>query len=365
MMGGIPAGHDSNGFFIGSDDGNFRLNVGGQMQARYMINFQDDDDSSAIDSTRGGFENTRTKLILSGNVLNPNWTYRVESNFGQGGVDTLEDAWINYDFDNGFSFTVGQFKLPGLREEMVWSGYQQAVERSLINSAFTLDRSQGIMLTYEGEWFRGSAAFSDGARGLNSASLAYDTEYAFSLRGEILFAGTWDQFNDFASWKGEDFGFLLGGAFHFQDGEYGTPALETQIIGLTLDASVEFGGANLFGALVWNDVDNDAGVDANPWGFVVQGGFFLTEDWELFGRFEYGDADDIFGDSDDLMALTLGVTKYWDRHNLKWTTDVGVAFDAVDLLWVSTPDANLTGWRADVPDEDTQVVVRTQLQLLF
>ena len=47
MMGGIDAGHDSNGFFIGSDDGNFRLNVGGQMQVRYMISIQDDDNNAA------------------------------------------------------------------------------------------------------------------------------------------------------------------------------------------------------------------------------------------------------------------------------------------------------------------------------
>jgi outer membrane murein-binding lipoprotein Lpp len=367
LGGGIAGGHDGNGFFIGTDDGSFRLNVGGQMQARYMINFQDDGDTSFVDETRGGFENTRTKLILTGNVLNPDWTYRIESNFGQAGFDTLEDAWINYGFSNGWSLTFGQFKLPGLREEMIHSSMQQAVERSLINSAFSLDRSQGIMVNYEGENFRFSAAFSDGARGLNSPSLGYDTEYALSARAEVLFAGTWDQFDDFASWKGDDFGFLLGGAVHYQDGEYGTTALETSLLGLTVDAQVEFGGANLFGAFVWTDIDSDStGFDANPWGFVIQGGFFLTEDWELFARFEYGDADDLVtSSSEDLMLLTIGATKYWDRHNLKWTTDIGFGFDEVDSAFVSTPDASLTGWRGDLADEDGQIVLRTQLQLLF
>jgi len=378
LQGGMAAGHDSNGFFIGSDDGNFRLNVGGQVQTRYMISIQDDDNNSTapgvppvVDTTRGGFEVTRAKLIFTGHVLNPNWTYRVSGDFGQGGVFALDDGYINYDFDNGWSFTVGQFKLPGLREEMVDSAYQQFVERSLLASSFTLWRSQGVMLNYAGEWFRGSAAFSDGALGANSPSLGYDTEYAFSLRGEILFAGTWDQFNDFSSWKGEDFGFLLGGAFHIQDGEYGTSiaanGFETQIIGLTVDGSLEFGGANLFGSFTWTDVDNDAGLDANPMGAVVQGGFFLTEDWELFARFEWGDADDIFGPSEDLLLLSLGATKFWDRHNLKWTTDVGVAFDEVDPVWTANPRTALTGWRSDVRGSgaDTQIVVRTQLQLLF
>ena len=46
---------------------------------------------------------------------------------------------------------------------------------------------------------------------------------------------------------------------------------------------------------------------------------------------------------------------------LKWTTDVGVGLNPVASAFASTA----LSWRADAPDEDGQVVVRSQLQLVF
>jgi hypothetical protein len=376
LQGGGTAGWDNN-FYLASADGNNRLNIGGQLQVRYIYNFQDDgddDSESGIDSNRSGFENTRTKLVFWGHVFNPSWTYKVEGDFNSrassdssGGALGLEDAWINYDYGNGWGIKVGQYRLPFLREELVHSAHQLAVERSLVNDTFTAGISQGLMIHGDWDQFRFSATFSDGLGGANTPALAYDTEWAFTGRGEIMFAGTWDQFNDFTSWRGEEFGLMVGAAAHYQDMEYGTPAgPEVTTLGLTADVSIEFGGANLYGAFVYTDFDDDAALDFNPWGAIVQGGFFLTDDWELFGRFEWADSDD--ATSEDLMIATIGVNKYWNKHGLKWTTDVGYGFDAVESFWVSGSGngAERAGWRADASDEeDGQFVIRTQLQLLF
>jgi hypothetical protein len=368
LQGGGTAGHDGN-FFLSSADGNFRLNLRGQIQARYVYNYLDTDDAESDDRNRSGFEMARTKLVFFGNVVNPDWTYEVEGDFssraGGEGSFTLENAWINYDYGNGWGFKVGQYRLPVLREELVASRYQLAVDRSLINAAFTAGIGQGIMVHYSGDQFRIGASFNDGIKTANTPWFVEDTEYSFTGRGEILFSGSWSQFDDFTSWKSEDTGFLLGVAAHYQDGEYGTASVETKVLELTADASVEFGGANLYGAFVWTDLDSEAGgVEANPWGALIQGGVFLNDQWEVFGRFEYGDDDDVSGtDSDDLVLLTVGVNDYISGHDLKWSTDVGYAFDGVVSFWGNS-DAFQSGWRSS-GEEDDQFVFRTQLQLLF
>lgn len=348
----------NNGFFLASGDGNFRLNLSGQMQFRYVLNMQDD---TAADSTRSGFENRRTKLSFSGHVFDPSWNYRITGAFtDEFGAFLLEDAYIKKTLDNGMALKMGQFKLPFLREELVSSANQLAVERSLLNETYNQDWSQGIQLSWSGEQFRWMAAFSDGFGARNTPAVGYDTEWAFTGRVEFLAAGGWDQFRDFTSWQGEDYGALIGGAVHYQNQEYGTAMTnELELLTYTIDLSLEFGGANLFAAFVGRSLDNDNGTDLDQYGFIIQGGVFLTEDFELFGRYEWSDFD--IDGAEDLSVFTVGVNKYWNRHGLKWTTDVGFGFDEVSAL-VGTGG---TGWRPDPTDEDGQIVIRSQLQLLF
>jgi hypothetical protein len=368
------AGWDDSGFYLASADGNYRLDISGLIQFRYILNLQDDDEFVDNDSTRGGFENSRTKVIFSGNVVSPDTTYKVEGDFGQSGTFGLKDAWVKHQMDSGWYLQAGQFKGPFLREELVDAGMQQAVERSFINGVFTADRTQGIMLGTEGENFRFAASFNDGGRTPNTPALMYDTEYSFDARAELKTSGEWSQFDDFSSWNGGPSGVMFGLAGHIQKDEAGTSAggvfgtTDATIWAVTGDVSVEFGGANLYGAIVYADLDDDtASIDVNPLGVVAQGGIFLSDDIELFGRFEWGDHDvDLGGAEEDLMLLTIGVTKFWAEHDLKWTTDVGFSFEPLDPVWSSVnPDMGLTGWRPDPTDDTDQIVIRSQLQLRF
>jgi len=362
LQDGATAGYNKN-FFLQSADGNFLLKISGQMQFRYVFNHQDDEAAADGDTTRSGFENRRTKLTFEGNVLDPTWKYHVTGAFERdGGSFVLEDAFVEKELSDEWSLMAGQFKLPFMREENMSSKRQLAVDRSLVNEEFNQDRSQGVQLTYQGEQFGFAAAFSDGFMSDNVGALVYDTEYALTGRAEFLAAGEWDQFKDFTSWRGSDFGLLIGGAAHFEKMEFGTVAgPEVERFTYTVDASAEFDGFNLFGAFVGNTLDDDAsgGVDLDQWGVVVQGGIFLTDECELFARYEFGDFD--VDTVEDLSVVTVGVNKYWNKHNLKWTTDVGLGLDAVNSPWSSSG----VGWRADTGDEDGQIVVRSQLQLLF
>lgn len=358
LQGGGTAGHDGH-FFLSSADGNFHLELAGQIQFRYVFNHQDNDDAGSIDSTRQGFEVRRAKLVFSGHIIDPTIQYKVNGAFDRLiGTFRLEDAYIKKNYDNGWNIKVGQFKLPFLREELVSSKRQLAVDRTLMNEEDNQDRSQGIQFEYQGESFKFSTAISDGFGSKNSGALVEDIEaFAGTARVEILFDGNWKQFKDFTSFNGEDFAFMLGGAVHYQVDEYGTvTGPEEKRFVWTVDGSLEFGGANMFAALVGRHLDN---ASKDQYGFAVQGGVFFTDDWEAFARYEWIDFDTT--SIEDLSIITFGVNRYFDKHNLKWTTDVGIGLNEVDAQFSSSG----AGWRADTTGEDTQIVIRSQLQLLF
>lgn len=355
LQGGTSAGYDK-GFVLGSSDGNFMLRMNGLLQVRYTWNNQDD---SAGDTNRWGFENRRTRLKFSGHVVDPSWRYVIYGDFGSSGSLTLLDAYIQKKFDNGWAMTVGQFKTGFLREELVSASKQLTADRSLVNAEFGQGRSQGIKFSYSGDQFRGSFAATNGLRDTNGRAIDEDTELSLAGRVEMLAAGNWGQFSDFTSSRGSEYGALIGlGAFYERD-EFGTVSMtdQTEQIGLTLDASIESDGWNFFVAGIYRQLDNDA-TDQDQYAFVVQGGYYFQDDLEGFLRYEYGDLDD---DMDELSVITVGVNKYFAGHQVKWTTDVGYGLDAVNSNWAS----NSLGYRADGMDEDGQLVLRSQLQLTF
>jgi hypothetical protein len=372
LQDGAVAGYDKN-FFIGDAAGNFLLKVAGQMQFRFVYNNQDE---AGGDSNRYGFENRRTKLRFFGHVVDPSWQYLVLGAFDRdGGAFVLDEAFITKDLENGLKIRAGQFKAPFMREELVSSTRQQAVERSLVNEEFNQDRVQGVELAWEGDNARAAAAVSDGffPGGVGTDNTGWqmeDTEFALTGRAELMLMGDdWKRFDDFSSWR-EDEGtaIMLGGAIHYQKDESGTAgpnpftgtADEVEFLGLTADVSAEFGGINAFAAVTYRDLENDLpGSDLSQLGFVLQGGFFFTEDLEGFARYEWADAD--IAGIEDLSVITIGVNKYFAKHNLKWQNDVGFGLDEVAGIW-STSSA---GWRTDPADDDGQVVIRSQMQLLF
>jgi hypothetical protein len=371
---GLNAGW-SDHFFLADPNGKFNLTLEGLMQVRWVYNYHD-----LPDRHREGFENTRTWLTFRGFVYSPDVQYLVRGDFSRnGGGEGLYDAWIRYNLDDHWSIRAGQFKLPFMREELVYDGYQQAVERSLINEVNSLRRSQGIEFTYGADFDRVSAAFSDGgSAGLsglnpnraNTPALNEDTEWAVTARYEHLFAGSWDQFVQFTSPPGDEFGMLFGLAGHGQQGEstgqFSFGRNETRWVGYTADLSVAFGGANAFVAWVHNYVDSPT-VIVNFYNIMAQAGVYIAPKWEVFIRGEYAWVDVHDQDFEPLAIATLGTNYYFQGQNLKWSTDIGIAFNRVENVYAGSTGADITGWRIDPRNSgaDPQIVFRTQFQLLF
>ena len=377
------------GFFIKSADGNWDMKINGQIQARFMYNSMPD--PTGPDAVDYGFEMRRLKLKFSGTIIDPSWGYKISiinQRNAQGSNNTsgmyVEDAWIKKKFDNGMYARVGQFKAPFLREELVSSSAQLAVERSLINNQWTYGWTQGIELGSKSDrlWWR--AMYLDGPNSSNRQSAGVGDAISMVARADYRISGEWSDWKSLSGYGDRsDFYAFVGGAvqwFNMSDKSAAAAAMPpteyggmngTRSYGFTVDGSMGGESWTAYAAFVWSD--NEGGSNGNSaWGALVQGGYFIQEDVELFGRWEYSTIGRInsLPLNNKLSVMTLGIN-YWPVgiKNLKWTTDFGYAFTAIaegsTAFGSASADYNSSGngWNADL--NDGQWLVRTQLQLLF
>ena len=382
LQDGATAGWDGR-FFLASADGRFRLNVGGQMQFRWIWNYHDQPPKYVY-----GFENSRTKLVFSGHMFSRDLTFKIQGDFGpqssptgESGANVLQDAWVRWMLNSDWSLRFGQFKLPYNREFLVDSMYQQVLERSLVSERGNIGRSPGIELTYGGRDSTVSVALSNGgefnvAPGVGiptdvanvpvlvGSSSGVESDYAITARYQRKFAGTWDQFRQLTSPPGEGFALLWGLAGHYQRNDphsAGAARDHSSWVAATTDISIQWGGANLFSSFVWNYFDIP-GFNTHTFGWTLQGGMYFTEKLEGYARVEWGRFI-INGDpfQKDLAVVTLGGNYYLDGQDVKLSADVGFGLNPVSTFWSS----DMAAWRTDLPTVRPQIVVRTQFQLLF
>jgi hypothetical protein len=351
---GAGAGYDG-GFFMSSADGNYSMKVNVLQQIRWSFN---DNDSSVggAEQQSFGFENKRTRLTFSGNMVDSSWSYKVAYYFGASndvegyaGVNgNLADAWVSKDFGNGFAMYVGQFRLPFGAEYGLDAGNLQFTDYSVAASLLGPGSGQGIMFGYSADMFRVSGAYVNSLGQVNQAWTAGspDSDWAFAARAEFKLAGNWANFNDAQSWKGEEFSAVIGGGMSIQRDD----TTATTPWSGTIDATIGFGGANLAGAFFYSD--DDAGSETQ--GFTVSGGVFVSDDIELVARFENLEVDN----GPELNTLTGGANWYFAKNTAKLGVEVGYAFDAI-----FTSAAQFANWTQST--DDGQWVLRGQMSFSF
>jgi len=350
--GGANAGYN-NGFFITSGEG-FTLRIRGLLMTRYTYDHQQ---GSGGDGDRGGFELARTRFGFFGNVIDPSWQFVLWTGYNADAGTTLLDAYIKKTFDNGVTLTVGQYKLPFWREWLISETRLPMSERSLLNR-YGGSYTQGVMLGYEKDQLHAYASVSDGINALNANALTEDVEgVALTGRIEWLAAGKWVQYSDFEAWPGDEPLVVIGASAHYQNGEYGTSAQETEILRWNLDGTVKWKKLSVLAAVTGNYQDAVDSLD--QYGTLVQLGYFLTDNMEAHLRYEWGRSD-IAGE-EDLSIVTIGVDRHWAKHQVRVVFDIGYAFNSVSPFWASQQ----AGWRADADGENGQIVVRTQFELNF
>lgn len=372
---GATSGHDGKGFFV-SDGGANKLYIGGHYQFRYIDNWREDGVGNGDSGYTNGFTFRRMRLTVSGTVIDPRLSFGIQGDFNTGGTFQLVEVFGEYKLNDKWSLKWGEFKLQLLQEENTGHVRQQAVERSAMDTVFTQNYSQGVQLRYAGDPFRATAAFSDGINSLNTdfvSNVEYD--FAFTGRGEWKLAGDWKQFEQFSSWRSASSAAFLGAAAHFQNGGStaapgGTPLQSTpnqSLLQYTADVSIKGSGWNVFASFVGRNIDvHSDGPTFDDFGFVVQGGLFLTDQFEVFARY-----DELFPDSDrgatgnDFAEITAGGNYYF-------VPESQVAKFTADLVWFPDDQAGSsslmrpnTGIGLLASNKDNQFALRFQIQIIF
>lgn len=356
-----PSVHDG-GFSIADDSGDFRLDLSGQIQTRFLASWRDD--AGGVDPFTSGFQIRRLKLTFSGHVFDESLRFKVTNDFSRsGGSDSTSDFFVEKRFDRGVSLTIGQFTLPFTREELDSSKRLLAVDRSLVNGEFRLERSQGVMLAFGDDDWNAWLAFSDGLQSKNTDFGADPTDWAVTARGEWLAAGEFRAFRSEAGASDGETSLRLGGAIHAEERGASAGDAGGQLVTWTGDATAAGAGWIAFVSYVGRRIDEPTGATFTDSGITAQMGVWATEDVLPFVRWELLIPDsDRAGDS-KTNVLTAGANWYIHGEALKLTIDGVWLVDGAghnDLIGSSTG----TGILAPGAGDD-EFVLRIQAQLLF
>ena len=410
------AGYDRN-LFIASADGNFRLNIEGQLQIRYAYNNVPNSSltpSAGHDRSQAqneyGFELRRVKMNFFGHVFDPSWTYRIQWAYERDGENSgralsFEDVFVQKALGDGLFVRVGQWMNLFNYERVVGSRMQQFADRSLVDLYFDTSWVQGVLLGYEQERFRVFGSYNDGGGNRNIGAVlgtGNPTEWAFTGRADWKFAGAWGQLREMQGWVGSPFAAAVGAGINWQRAggnpppgritvgngnlpdQAGSGTANTQVTNLsyTVDGNLRGDGWSAWAAFLGNwtydggAVAKAQGVEnALSYGTVVQGGVFVTDAVELIARYEGlwvvsdnqnpTQANPLVSQS--LNIVTLGANWYIHQNALKLTLDGGWAMNPVrfsqGLYGLGIMGSS---WRASSTGKGTgEAVIRCQLQLLF
>jgi phosphate-selective porin OprO/OprP len=359
-------------FNLIGQDSTWSMNVGLRFQSLATSSW---DASAGLSNPASSFLIRRSRLKFDGFAYSPKLKYKVElglSNRDQSGASKytsdapryILDAVLKWNFSGNFVLWFGQTKLPGNRERVISSANLQQVDRSLLNSRFTIDRDMGFQLRHHfnlTDTFLVKEIFSMAQGEGRNITTGNIGGHQYTSRIELL------PFGNFASkgdYKGSDLKFeqdpklALGFAYDFNNnasktrsnqGSYmlnDTGFYSTNISTLFIDAMYKHKGFSLMAEYANRDAkdplakNSDGSLTGDEvqigHGLNIQTGYLLSKTVEVSGRYtNISLAKDITGKSTE-NQYTLGLSKYIAGHSLKVQTDLSytdIGFKTNQLLY--------------------------------
>ncbi|MGE3669768.1 MAG: porin, partial [Polyangiaceae bacterium] len=294
------------GLSAASSDGDFSIHLGLRNQFRATIEKEHPEEGDTPDATLG-FQIRRSRLSIKGNAFDKKTKYEFQLglaskdvNAGAAGPTTspLLDAVVKFEQLRDLSLRVGQYKAPYLREQIMSDGKLELVDRSLLNSRFTVDRDIGLDF-YSNELFgleqlhynlgvftgEGRNSFQQQSFGLMYLARVevlplgdFDglSEGDFERSAPKLSIGAAYGYHSRAQFSGG----TRGGAF----GDGGTANYKLA----TADMMFKTMGLTLIGAVAWREGNRAVGTIPDPtsgmveeeapsngWGFFAQAGYLI------------------------------------------------------------------------------------------
>lgn len=347
-------------FNLVGQDSTWSMKVAARMQFLGTGQWSEDGNDKFI-SDGSNFLVRRARLKFNGFAYTPKLKYKLElglSNRDLSGASAFTsdapryilDAVVMWNFHENFELWVGQTKLPGNMERVISSGNLQLVDRSLLNSRFTIDRDMGVQLRHHfnlSDKFLVREIFSIAqgeGRNVTKGNLG---GYQYTTRLELLPFGKFESKGDY---KGSDHKrektpkLMLAASYDHNNnavknrsnqGSYMVTTegfYETNINTLFVDVMFKYNGFTFMGEYADRDAKDPfaKNADGSLTGDIVQvgnglnlmAGQLLKNDWEVSTRYTDIQLDqDITGRNRE-SQYTLGLSKYIVGHKLKVQTDL-------------------------------------------
>jgi hypothetical protein len=303
----------------------------------------------------------RSRLKFDGFVYSPKIKYKLELGLSNNDLSNsvpessafaaakyaprmVLDAVVMWNFVDNFTVWFGQTKLPGNLERVISSSSLQLVDRSRLNSEFTLDRSFGIQLRHHFKLtdkfvVRERLAISQG-EGRN-VTIKNVGGHQYTGRLELLPFGLFESKGDY---KGGDLKreqtpkLMLSSTYSFNESARKTRGsqgkyfedintayedITTGVTSVFVDAMFKYKGFSFMGEYA----DRSAGSNLVRVGdgLNLGTGYLFKSNWEIAARYTnvsvaWFDEDGF--DTEERNEYTLGVSRYVVGHKLKVQSDI-------------------------------------------
>jgi len=327
-------------FFIKKGNTSFKVKYGGRIQTRF--------DLTRIQEPGGEWEDKlyfrRVRFKSDGHLFTPKLGYKLEIDII--GAQIL-DAYLKWNFYKNFELWAGQTKLRGNRERVISSQNLQFVDRSLLNSKFTLDRDIGVWLYHHFNAGQGllrqavSVSKGEGMSIWQNNPMPIDRGLDYTARFEYLPFGN---FADKGDYSGADLvreptpKLSIGITFDFNEhavkarGQKGSVTdNEANLRSWIGDLMFKYRGFSVMTEYVdrkvydykhqsieqYTDYVNDFYTGT---AFNAQSGYLFKRNFELAARYTQVRPQEgsVFN---DLTEYTFALSKYIVGHNIKVQTD--------------------------------------------
>jgi hypothetical protein len=356
--GGFMGGWMDDKFTIRSEDGNYSMSPGIQMQFRSVTTYNQNANNGK-DNTDNGFEVRRLKFSLDGTAITKNLYYNfVWATDRKTGNLVNEEAYVQYKFADNFSVKAGQYKELIYQETMTSSKRVMGVERTLAAQfLFGGDAySQGVELDYtDNNALQALLGFSDGYNSFNTNFQDPPTNgFDFGVYGRVNFKvfGDWKSYADQTALNNKHDLLVIGAGGDWSQAD------SMNTYRHAIDIQWETGPFGVFAGFVGRYTDTSGAASNWDWALVGQVGYMLNAQWEVFGRYDYVKLDNVASGSEDTFhEVTAGVNYYMHNHNAKITVDVG---------WLPNGSPNNQDGAGILANNgDNEYYIRGQFQLLL
>ena len=332
-------------FYFESGRSSFKFKYGARIQTRFDSWKYKNSDKE--DGNKLFFRRIRFKS--DGHLFTPKLGYKIE-------VDLLNpnmlDAVLKWNFYKNFTLMAGQTKLRGNRERVISSQNLQLVDRSLLNSQFTLDRDIGVWLLHEANMtdvlIRTVLSVS---KGEGRYILMEDDEpisdgLDYTARLEILPFGAFKNKGDYTGGdleREERPKLAVGFTYDYNDNAARSRGHKGSFVPFSSDLSTwivdfmfkyngfswmtEYANRQAGGIFSGSVEAQSSSLEDFYLGnaFNTQAGYMLGRNFEVAARFTQ--VSPLF-DNNNLKEYTVGLSKYLVGHKIKLQTDYSILKEA-------------------------------------